>query len=89
MRYTRRRTKQDLWGFCHDCYYSDVCRAGCTWMSDMLLGKPGNNPYCHHRALQLAERGQRERVEKVDDAPGRPFDQGLFRIVVEPLEDSS
>jgi 7-keto-8-aminopelargonate synthetase-like enzyme len=54
-------------------------------MSDMLLGKPGNNPYCHHRALEFSARGLRERVEKVADAPGLPFDQGLFRIVEEPL----
>jgi len=85
MRYTRERTVDDLWGYCRECYYADVCRAGCTWMSDMLLGKPGNNPYCHHRALEYSARGLRERVEKVADAPGLPFDQGLFRIVEEPL----
>ncbi len=85
MRYTRERTVADLWGYCRECYYADVCRAGCTWMSDMLLGKPGNNPYCHHRALEFSARGLRERVEKVAEAPGLPFDQGLFRIVQEPL----
>jgi hypothetical protein len=52
-------------------------------MSDMLLGRPGNNPYCHHRALEFDKQGKRERVEPVRDAPGKPFDQGLFRIVVE------
>ena len=85
MRYTRERTVADLWGYCRECYYADVCRAGCTWMSDMLLGRPGNNPFCHHRALEFSARGLRERVEKVADAPGLPFDQGLFRIVEEPL----
>src|SRR5690606_33690119 len=85
MRYTRERTVHDLWGYCRECYYADVCRAGCTWMSDMLLGRPGNNPYCHHRALEFSAKGLRERVEKVADAPGMPFDQGLFRIVEEPL----
>lgn len=85
MRYTRRRTVDDLWGYCRSCYYADVCRAGCTWMADMLLGRPGNNPYCHHRALELQARGLRERVQKVRDAPGMPFDQGLFRIVEEPI----
>ncbi len=84
MRYTRRRSVDDLWGYCRKCYYADVCRAGCTWMADMLLGKPGNNPYCHHRALELEAKGLRERVEKVQDAPGLPFDQGLFRIIEEP-----
>lgn len=85
MRYTRRRGIDDLWGYCRQCYYADVCRAGCTWMADMLLGKPGNNPYCHHRALEFQTRGLRERVEKVQEAPGQPFDQGLFQIVEEPL----
>lgn len=83
LRYTRRRTVEDLWGYCRTCYYADVCRAGCTWMSDMLLGRPGNNPYCHHRALEFSRQGKRERVERVKEAPGKPFDQGLFRIVLE------
>jgi len=85
MRYTRRRSVADLWGHCKSCYYADVCRGGCTWMADMLLGRPGNNPYCHHRALELKARGLRERVEKIEEATGLPFDQGLFRIVEEPL----
>jgi MoaA/NifB/PqqE/SkfB family radical SAM enzyme len=54
-------------------------------LSDMLLGRPGNNPYCHHRALELERQGKRERVERVEEAPGKPFDQGRFEIV---LEDS-
>lgn len=85
IRYTRDRTVDDLWGFCHDCYYADTCRAGCTWLSDSLLGKPGNNPFCHHRALELQSRGQRERIERVEAAPGKPFDVGHFRLVLEEL----
>ena len=53
LRYTRDRTIDDLWGFCRTCYYADTCRAGCTWTSFVLFGKAGNNPYCHHRALEL------------------------------------
>ena len=87
MRYNRERTVDDLWGYCRSCYYADVCRAGCTWMSDMVLGKPGNNPFCHHRALEFSARGLRERIEKVANAPGQPFDQGLFRIVEEVVEE--
>jgi radical SAM protein with 4Fe4S-binding SPASM domain len=83
LRYTRDRTVEDLWGFCRDCYYADACRAGCTWTSSVLLGRPGNNPYCHHRAIELDAQGKRERVERVEEAPGLPFDHGLFRIVVE------
>jgi radical SAM protein with 4Fe4S-binding SPASM domain len=85
LRYTRTRTEADLWGYCAECYYRKVCKGGCTWMSDMLLGRPGNNPYCHHRALEMKARGLRERVQKVEAAPGQPFDQGLFELIVEPL----
>ena len=83
LRFTRDRTVDDLWGFCRSCYYADVCRAGCTWTSHVILGKPGNNPYCHHRALEHARVGTRERLVKVSPAPGVPFDHGLFEIVVE------
>lgn len=83
LRFTRDRTIDDLWGFCRDCYYNDTCRAGCSWTSHVLLGKPGNNPYCHHRALELLREGKRERVVRVEAAPGEPFDNGRFEIVVE------
>lgn len=86
--YTRHRTVDDLWGYCRDCYYADVCRAGCTATSEPLLGRPGNNPYCIHRALDLRDKGLRERVEHVRDAPDIPFGTGLFRIVREPIDES-
>lgn len=85
LRYTRDRTVEDLWGFCRTCYYADECRAGCTWTGDVLFGKPGNNPYCHHRVLELARRGKRERLVQVQQAPGQPFDNGRFEIVEEDL----
>jgi radical SAM protein with 4Fe4S-binding SPASM domain len=81
--YIRERTRDDLWGFCASCYYADVCRAGCTATAEPLLGRPGNNPYCHHRALELDRQGIRERVERVAAAPGQPFDHGYYRIVRE------
>jgi radical SAM protein with 4Fe4S-binding SPASM domain len=84
LRYTRERTVADLWGFCATCYYADECRAGCTWTADSLFGRPGNNPYCHHRALERRRDGLRERVVRVKEAPGVPFDNGLFELVVEP-----
>jgi radical SAM protein with 4Fe4S-binding SPASM domain len=83
LRYTRDRTVEDLWGFCRTCYYAEECRAGCTWTSFSLLGRPGNNPYCHHRALTLDEQGLRERVERVQAPPGLPFDIGRFEVIVE------
>lgn len=89
MRFNRTRTKKELWGYCAGCYYADTCKAGCTWMSDMLLGRPGNNPYCHHRALEMQRMGKRERVVRVEAAPGHPFDQGLFELIEEDFPRES
>jgi radical SAM protein with 4Fe4S-binding SPASM domain len=86
MRVIRDRTNDALWGYCKTCYYADVCKAGCTWTTHVLFGKPGNNPYCHYRALELQKRGVRERVVKVQDAPGLPFDNGLFELREEPFD---
>lgn len=70
-------------GFCGSCYYWNVCRGGCTWMADAIAGRRGDNPYCYYRARQLAKKGLRERVVKIAEAPGRPFDTARFDIVVE------
>ena len=86
IRFTRDRTTEDLWGFCRSCYYADICRGGCTWTTHSLLGRAGNNPYCHYRVLQLAEKGLRERIVKAEDAPGLPFDYGRFDLILEPLD---
>jgi radical SAM protein with 4Fe4S-binding SPASM domain len=83
LRYTRDRTIDDLWGSCRTCCYADVCRAGCTWTSFVLFGKAGNNPYCHHRALEMQSKGRRERVERRELAPGLPFDHGRFELIEE------
>jgi radical SAM protein with 4Fe4S-binding SPASM domain len=83
--FNRRRTVDDLWGFCRSCYYAETCLAGCTWTSHALMGRAGNNPMCHHRALEMDAKGLRERLVKVKDAPGRSFDNGEFEIVVEPV----
>ena len=80
------RPRKEMWGFCGDCYYVDTCRAGCTWTSHSLLGRAGNNPYCHYRALTLAERGVRERVVKVEDAADESFAIGRFALVEEQLD---
>ena len=83
LRYTRDRTVEDLDGYCRTCYYADTCRAGCSWTTHVLFGKPGNNPFCHHRALELLREGKRERIVKVEEAAGLPFDHGKFEIVLE------
>jgi radical SAM protein with 4Fe4S-binding SPASM domain len=91
LRYTRDRTVEDLWGYCRTCYYADTCRAGCTWTSFVLFGRAGNNPYCHHRALEMQRAGKRERVQQVALAPGLPFDHSRFELIVEddPLAENS
>jgi radical SAM protein with 4Fe4S-binding SPASM domain len=85
LRYMRDRTVEDLWGFCRTCYYADECRAGCTWTGFSLFGKPGNNPLCHHRALEMRRQGKRERLVQVEPAPGEPFDHGRFELIVEEI----
>ena len=79
----RRQGRDHLWGFCAGCYYADHCGGGCTWTAHTLLGRPGNMPYCYHRADQLRSEGRRERVELVEAAPGKPFDFGRFALVEE------
>jgi Y-X(10)_GDL-associated radical SAM protein len=83
LRLASPRSVQDLWGFCRTCYYARVCRSGCTWTADSLLGRPGNNPYCHYRALTLQSEGLRERIAKKTSADPTPFATGEFEIIVE------
>jgi radical SAM protein with 4Fe4S-binding SPASM domain len=84
-----RRTREDLWGFCRGCYYADVCKAGCTWTAQVLMGRPGNNPYCIHRQLTYEAQGLHERLVRVEAAPGEPFDHGRFETVLEPIEETA
>jgi radical SAM protein with 4Fe4S-binding SPASM domain len=87
LRFTRDRTADELWGHCARCYYRETCLAGCSWTTHVLFGKRGNNPFCHHRALELLREGRRERIVKVRDADGMPFDFGHYEIVEEPWPD--
>jgi Y-X(10)_GDL-associated radical SAM protein len=82
----RDRGSEGLWGFCGSCYYADVCKAGCTWTTHSLLGKAGNNPYCHHRVLELSKQGLRERIVQVEKAPGTSFDHGRFELILETFD---
>ncbi len=84
-----RAMRSELWGFCGGCYYADVCRGGCSWTAHVFFGRRGNNPYCHHRALEHARRGLRERLVPISRAPGVPFDHGRFEIMVEPITGRS
>lgn len=82
--FARSRTRDDLWGFCAECPYADTCLGGCTFTAHAFFGRPGNQPYCHYRALEMQKRGLRERLVPRDAAKGEPFDNGTFDIVVEP-----
>lgn len=80
------RATEHMWGFCKGCYYAEICRGGCSWTSHVFFGKRGNNPYCHHRALEQQANGLRERLVQVERAPGDPFDHGVFAVIEEPWE---
>jgi len=83
LRYFSERTVDDLWGYCRTCYYAEQCKAGCSWTASAFLGRPGNNPYCHHRVLDFEARGLKETMVRVEPAPGEAFDRGLWSIQVE------
>ncbi|MBI2388407.1 MAG: radical SAM protein [Deltaproteobacteria bacterium] len=83
LRFTRDFVLDDLWGACATCYYADVCKGGCVWTASALLGRRGNNPYCHHRALELLAAGKRERLELVHAAAGLIRDRARFELHVE------
>lgn len=86
LRFARDRDTSELWGFCAGCYYKDVCRGGCSWTAHTALGRRGNMPWCYHRAETLRAQGVRERVVRVQAAPGTPFDFGRYALVTEPWE---
>jgi radical SAM protein with 4Fe4S-binding SPASM domain len=71
------------WGFCAKCEFAPVCRGGSPWTAHVFFGRPGNNPYCHHRALEQHAHGLRERIVLRRAATGLPYDHGAFEIVEE------
>jgi radical SAM protein with 4Fe4S-binding SPASM domain len=83
LRFTRDDRLPELWGHCATCYYADDCLGGCSWTAHSLFGRRGNNPMCHHRALELLRRGRRERLVRVSEPSGVPFDCATFEIVEE------
>ena len=87
LRFMRERSVDDLWGHCASCYYAADCLGGCSWTAHSSTGRPGNNPYCHHRALTLLRAGRRERLVRRAAPPGRSFDLGAFDLVEETWPD--
>jgi radical SAM protein with 4Fe4S-binding SPASM domain len=84
LRFTRDERKNELWGRCAGCYYAEDCLGGCSWTAHSLFGRRGNNPFCHHRALELLRIGLRERLERTEAPAGEPFDHGSFALIEEP-----
>ena len=87
--FSRGRGTEELWGYCARCYYAPVCKGGCSWTAHTLLGRRGNMPLCHHRALELRAAGRRERLVPVEAAPGLPFDFGRFELIEEPWPEDT
>jgi radical SAM protein with 4Fe4S-binding SPASM domain len=80
------KATEHLYGFCASCEHAPICRGGCTVSQHTMFGRRGDNPFCHHRALKLAERGVRERVVPKLVALGKPFDCATWRLIEEPLD---
>jgi radical SAM protein with 4Fe4S-binding SPASM domain len=83
---SRDLVKRDVWGFCATCAFAEACQGGCTFTAHALLGRPGNNPYCHFRARELRKRGLRERLVPARAASGKPFDNGAFDLIEEAFD---
>jgi radical SAM protein with 4Fe4S-binding SPASM domain len=84
LKFMRCFDESKLWGYCAGCYYASVCRAGCVWTSATILGRYGNCPYCHHRALEYLNAGKRERLTRTRIAPGKIRDRAEFGLEIEP-----
>ncbi len=82
----RFRTVESLSGFCRTCPFANYCLGGCSFTAHSILGKTGNNPFCHYRSKTLAKRNIRERLVLKENAPNRPFDHASFDIVEEPFD---
>ncbi len=54
---TRTPSGKTLTGYCADCVFGRVCRAGCTSLAFSATGGIGDNPYCLFRVRDAAARG--------------------------------
>jgi radical SAM protein with 4Fe4S-binding SPASM domain len=88
LKFVRERGTSELWGYCKDCYYADICRAGCSFTAHSTLGRRGNYPFCYHRANEFRKQGQREILRHKIRAPGTPYDYGQFELDVEPWSEA-
>jgi radical SAM protein with 4Fe4S-binding SPASM domain len=86
--FNRSDRSHELWGFCGSCYYRSICKGGCSWTAHVFFGRRGNNPFCHHRALEMNKIGLREVLTLNTPGDGAPFDHGTWDIRVEPATTS-
>ena len=54
--YTRSFSTNDLAGFCAQCHYGPLCKAGCSSAALSHSGHLGDNPMCVHRVEAEGER---------------------------------
>ena len=57
--YNTRWREQELTGFCRECAFRRLCRAGCTTYAYSVTGTIYQNPYCLHRVRALAQQRSR------------------------------
>ncbi len=50
--YNRRFSRSQLGGFCSDCRYASLCKAGCSSTAYAYSGSTGDNPMCIYRDSQ-------------------------------------
>jgi hypothetical protein len=65
------RPKDDLSGYCHDCYYAEECRAAAPGRASSRSTARVTTPFCHHRAPEIQRQGKREHVVRVEAPEGR------------------
>lgn len=56
-KYNREFSKKDLKGFCSECRYGFICRAGCKTLAYTSTGSVGENIFCLHRVLEEEKKG--------------------------------
>ena len=78
---------EHLWGSCKTCEFAELCRGGCSWNAHVFFDRRGNNhPSCYYRTLAQAKQGMRERVALKVRAQRKPFDNGEFSLISEPID---
>jgi hypothetical protein len=77
-----------LWGLCKSMRIrGGLLWAGAAFTAHAVLGAAGEQPLLPlPRARAWQKEGLRERLVPAAPAPGRPFDNGLFEIAVEPFD---